>query len=470
MLRKETDLNDHREQMLERPLPHDAEAERAILGAIMLDNALIHEARRILKPEVFYVPSNCRIYTAMLACDELGVEITSILVADELKREGEFEAVGGLTYITNLTWGLPHFTNIATYARIVVAHARRRYLIKLGDELRTRGLDSDESEDQLAEHFDTRIAAFREKSGAQKRGVSVLAELITPQLERFDRFHKGIRDAVPTGFSVLDENLTGGGLMRSQLHYLAARPSLGKTSLALDIAANAVAHGLSVYFVSLEMSKEVLLDRFFAAAAGVARWKLQPGLYESDLRKLKQVAPAFESQLLFIDDVNRSASAIERSIADTARLRPVDLIIGDYLQLMDTQRMGSRNDQVGANSRALQGMAKKFNAANLWLSQLSRECEKRPKGEPELTDLRDSGEIEQDARTVMFLFGDKGEEDLGDPSTRTIYRDITLKCAKQGEGKLFRTDMPFNKELVTFRSFTQIVGAMNDYSDDARFQ
>jgi replicative DNA helicase len=448
-------------QMIDRPLPHSAEAERAIVGSVMLDNGLLDEAERLLKtPQAFYVRAYQLVFTVMLALRDANDPIDPITISEELRRRDSLEQVGGMSFIAELTMGLPMFSSVATYCSLVNAHARRRWLISLGSKLTQDALEGDSTEEEIVDWFDAALAAYRERTGQISRGVSYVPAIVDAQVERFRRFFYNESDAVPTGFPEIDDNVTGRGLMRSMLHLLAGRPSAGKTSLALDITANVIGQGLNVYFASLEMSKEVLLDRLFAVQAGVARWKIQPGIWSSDFQRLEAAAPTFREFNLFIDDRSRSGDSMRRAIRDIGRSgRKVDLVVLDYLQLMDTSKgSGSRNDKVGENSRHLQALAKETGAPVLALSQLSRAAEQQQGGEPELHHLRDSGELEQDARSVYFLFGDKGEEDLTgeDPSyVKPLYRDITLKCAKQGEGKLFRVKLPFQTELMTFRPVAQ---------------
>lgn len=448
-------------QMLESPLPHSAEAERVIVGSVLLDAGLLDEAERLLKtPQALYVRAHQLVFAAMLALRDANEPIDPLTVSEELRRRGLLEQVGGMSFVSELSYGLPMFTNVATYCSIVNAHARRRWLISLGSKLTSDALEGDGTEEEIVEWFDSALASYRERTGQVSRGVSFVPAIVDAQVERFRRFFRNESDAIPTGFPEIDDNVTGRGLMRSMLHLLAGRPSAGKTSLALDITANVIGQGMSVYLASLEMSKEVLLDRLFAVESNVARWKIQPGIWSGDLAKLEASADSFREFNLFIDDRSRSAEQMRRAIRDIGRSgRRVDLVVLDYLQLMDTSKgSGSRNDKVGENSRQLQALAKETGAPVLALSQLSRAAEQQQNGEPELHHLRDSGELEQDARSVYFLFGDKGEEDLTgeDPSyVKPLYRDITLKCAKQGEGKLFRVKLPFQTELMTFRPVAQ---------------
>jgi replicative DNA helicase len=460
-------------QTLEKPLPHNAEVERNMLGVMLLNSERLDESVKLgLTAAAFYLPSNRRIYAALLALRESGTEINLLTIGEQLERDDTLAAVGGYAWLSRLTHGVPHLASIKHPVETVVEYARLRSLARLSGQLQERALDGDDTSTRIAEDFDARLAEFREGAGhtaVPERGRAAIIDLLDAQLDRFERFHRNETDAaIPTGFNELDEKLTGRGLMKSHLHILAARPSIGKTSLALDIAANAAAAGRVVLFVTLEMSKEILLDRLFAVASGVERWKIQPGLYSGTLTSLRNAASDLARLPLHVDDAARSPAAISRTVRDMRRdgLTP-DLIVVDYLQLMDTQPRGTRNDEVGANSRAMQSLAKETDAAVVLLSQLSRKCDME-KREPELHDLRDSGEIEQDARTVFFLFGDKPEETEREDGT---LRDITIKCAKQGEGPLFRAALPFDSQLVTFRSFGHIIAATKgtDDSQDARF-
>lgn len=438
----------------DKPLPSLPESEKVVLGAILLDNALMVEAANVLTSDDFYGQSQRLVFDAMLSLFEQNAEITPVSIANELRRSESVELAGGVATITNLSYGLPRLSSLSYYAKQLRDVSERRRLIRFGNEIVSRGMDSDESNEELTEWAGDRLASYRGDTKG-KRGPKLIGELIDEQLVRFEHFHHNVSDAVPTGFQEVDTRMTGGGLVRGFSHIIAARPSMGKTALMLDIAENAASAGFVVYIATLEMMNKTLLDRLFAIRAGVPRWKVSPGISDRDLNKLRGVADDFRPLTLIVDDSSRGIPQMRRAIRNKERelKRPVDLIIADYLQLMRTDKGGTRNDQVGANSRGWQELCIEHNTAGLLLSQLSRNHEQQGR-EPDLSDLRDSGEIEQDARAVFLLFGDKGEEVQG--VKPPLYREITFRCAKQGEGKLFRVTLPFNTDLATFRSFGQI--------------
>lgn len=434
-------------------MPHDPQAEKAILGSILIDNGRLFEVKARLKTEAFYVPLHRRAWIAFCELSDEGREIDAITVAERMQRNGELRD-GERSEISALTSGIPRSLNLTSYVEIVRRKAQRRWLIRFGNEVSKRGLESDESEAALIQWADSRLELVRPRIEEQKRGPAPISERLPAQAARFEKFYRGVSDCVGTGFQEIDSRLTGAGFGRKHFVIIAARPSIGKTSLALDFAANSAARGERALIFSLEMSAEMLMDRLVAVEAGVPRWKIQAGIRQFDYERITEALPAVCAKAITIDDSSFSLSEIRSHTREIMRRNPVDLIIIDYLQLIDVERTGSRNDDVGEVSRALKLLAMEWNVPVIALSQLSRSCETQSR-EPELRDLRDSGEIEQNADTVFFLFGDKPEETVS-------FRDITIKCAKQREGPLFRTQIPFNCELVTFRALSHVIRPIED--------
>lgn len=436
--------------------PNSPESERVVLGAILFDPNLLPAVKSELSPERFYSVNHRKIYSAILSLYDADEPIDTQLVAAELKRRGELESVGGISYLIDVQNGVPAFHPKAHISEIVRA-SRRRWLIQFAERLETRALDGQETEDELLNFAVSQLDQARAKLPNQN-SIKFLSEMLDDQALRYRLWHQGVSEALPTGFSLIDDRLLGGGLVKSGLYILAARPSMGKTALALDIAANIAQEQKTVHIVSREMPAPSLLDRLHAANAGVARWKLRPGIYQSEYQKLISTLPsvcqlpiALDNRSLTVGDVRRNFRELER------KHRRPDLLIIDYVQLLDgTGR--SRNDEVGSVTRGLKGIAMEFQIPVLALSQLSRDCE-RQRREPELSDLRDSGEIEQDADAVFFLFGERPEE-----SAKIFSR--WFKCAKQRDGELFRAELTFNGELVTFRSFEQLaVSGIYDHTE-----
>jgi len=423
-------------------LPSAVDSERAVLAAIILDNLLVEQAKRDLPADWIYVPTHRRILTAMLSLNEQKREINPILIAEELRADHSLESCGGVMFLTNLTNGFPHVTTLKHFiANIREAH-RRRWAMKFAAMLSEQAAEGvvapDDMFAQAISHLDTmRGLSF------EKRRPATLEELGDDQLMRYELFLKGISDALPTGFYEIDKHLLGGGLVPSALYVLAAPTSMGKSTLALDIAANIGMTGHRVYVVSREMSRESLFDRLVAYEAGVERWKLRPGIWESDHRRVVKAVVRLAQYPIILDDTSTTISDVQGYFRESVnRGDRIELLIVDYLQLLEAEgrRRETRNQEVGSLSRSLKRLAMDFQIPIIAVSQLKRIGGR----EPELDDLRDSGEIEQDADTVLFLFGER-------PDEGAKFYDRTLKCSKQREGPLFREQLPFNGELVSYR-------------------
>lgn len=429
-------------------MPHSPDSERALLGSILLDNALMDQARREVPAEWFYTPSNKTIYLAMLALNQNKEEINSLTVGEVLRREGSLDSAGGVVAISKLDFGLPHVRSLQSYIKPIKETARRRGLIKLADRLTAQASDESEEIDgvlaRAIEHLD-KVRNYR----SEKRKAQTLEEIADDQLLRYELFFKGVTDALPTRFREIDDNLLGGGLVPAALYILAAPTSFGKTTLGLDIAANVAERGNRVYIVSREMSRESLFDRLVAVEADVMRWKIRPGIWEGEYKRIVEGVVRLSERPMILDDVSTSLADIRGYLAEYERRNErVELLVVDYLQLLEGTRRETRNQEVGSISRGLKGLAMEYRIPVLAISQLSRNFANE-KREPELRDLRDSGEIEQDADTVFFLFGDK-------PEDGARFYERTLKCAKQREGPLFHRQLTFNGELVTYRGDPQV--------------
>lgn len=415
-----------------------------MLGRIFIEPSLLTDLKKDLTPERFYSHPHKKIFSAMLDLHERNEPVTPTGVF-ELVRD---PAVS-VSYLTNLTSPscAPGFVPLGPEVKRIVSSARKRAVARFAEVLKEKALEDIETEDELIGYASTWIDNAKTKLPHKNISQS-LSQMVDDQAERYRKWHKGISDAIPTGFDLIDEHLMGGGLVRSGLYVLAARPSMGKSSLALDIAANVAQTGKVVHVVSREMPAASLFDRLHAAHAGVARWKLRKGIYQREYNRLLETLERVARIPIILDNSSLSVSDIRADLREWERrhLR-ADLLIVDYIQLLaGTGR--SRNDEVGSVTRALKGIGMEYSIPVLGLSQLTRDND-RQKREPELSDLRDSGEIEQDADAVWFLFGERQEEGA------KIY-SRWFKCAKQRDGELFRVEMTFNGELVTFRSFEQL--------------
>lgn len=419
-------------------LPHNADSERAILGAILHDSLLCEQARREVPLEWFYTQSYKKIFGAMLALHERKEAIDSIVLTDELRRIDPEPA--WISILADVVYGLPRISNLKPYISRVKEAARRRWLMKFAEKLTQQAQDESEEQDAVLANAVEQIQRVRNFK-SEKRKPETLGDSAEDQLLRYDLYFKGVSDALPTGFHDIDSRLLGGGLVPSGLYVLAATTSIGKTSLALDISANIAETGHRVYVVSREMSKESLFDRLVAVEADVARWKLRPGIFEKEYKQVQSAVVRLANRPIILDDVSANAVDISGYLREYERKdERVELVIVDYLQLLEGTRKETRNQEVGSISRALKGLAMEFRVPVIAISQLKRIGGR----EPELDDLRDSGEIEQDADAVFFLFGEKPEEGAK-------FYERTFKCGKHREGPLFTCQMPFNGELVTYR-------------------
>lgn len=423
-------------------LPSSLDTEKTVLGRIFSEPSLIDEVSRTLTPDRFYHQGHQKIYAAMLQLRHDEREITPLSV-HEIQPETEVWYMSSLLSPT-ITGS---YQPIKGDVQRIISKSRKRWIVRLAEQLGGMARNG-KSEDDIIDYAVRRLDDAKSRLPDAKRRPRFLTEMVDDQASRYRAWHKGISSAVPTGFPDIDDHLLGGGLVGSGLYVLAARPSMGKTSLALDIAANMGGQGKIVYIVSREMPGESLFDRLHAAYSGVERWKLRPGIYQKEYLRLTETLERVAEMKIILDDSSETVSEVKSWFKEFQKKgsKP-DCVIADYLQLFGGEGR-TRNEEVGANSRAMKRLAMEFNIPVLILSQLNRDAD-RGHREPELMDLRDSGEIEQDADAVFFLFGDKQAEG-------SAFFGRTLKCAKQRDGELFRNELTFNGKLVTFRSLEQL--------------
>ena len=362
-----------REQSLERSLPNSAEAERAILGGIILDNGLISQAIELLRPEDFYVPSHRRIFLAMTALFERGAEINPILIGEELKKDNALESVGGISFITNLTYGLPHSTNIAHYAKVVRGKSMLRQLIRAANKITQEALEQEDEPEIILDHAEHAI--FELADERLRQGFVHVKPVAQELLEKIQEMEgrSSVLTGLTTGFADLD-TLTS-GLQRQDLIIVAARPSMGKTSFALMLAENAAIHvpGAVVGMFSLEMSKEALVMRMLCSQANIDAQRFRNGfLSRAEWTQIGKALNTLSDTRIFLDDsagitVLEMRAKARRLAAEQKRL---DLIVVDYLQLMSgsAKRFESRQQEVSQISRELKGLAKELNVPLVALS------------------------------------------------------------------------------------------------------
>jgi replicative DNA helicase len=417
---------------LERPLPQNAEAERSVLGAILLDNQMLDSALDKLKPEDFFQDNHRRIFQQMIQLSEQRQAIDLVTLTEQLQRAGELEGVGGAAYLASLVDGVPRVTNVDHYARIVKEKAVLRSVIHATHAIQQDAFEADEDADTILDGAESRIFALAETR--VRAGFTGMSELVRENYERISQLFDGGKriTGVGTGYSQLDD-LTS-GLQPSELIILAARPSVGKTALALNISMNiAIRSNLPVAIFSLEMSKGALLMRLISDQARIDAHKFRTGQLSTVDRANTVDSLRLLSELpLWIEDAG-AATVVEMG-AKCRRLKRdkgLSLVIVDYLQLVAARgRFNTRNEEVASITRGLKAMAKELNVPVLVLSQLTRAPEREDRG-PVLSDLRDSGAIEQDADVVIFLNRPKMFKEGATPEERG---ETDLHIAKQRNG------------------------------------
>ncbi len=443
-----------REPSLERPLPSSPETERAILGAIILDNTLIAQAVELLKPADFYVPSHRRIFMAMIALFERGSEINPILIAEELRRDNSLDSAGGVLFLTNLTYGLPHVTSIVQFAKVVRGKSLLRQLIKVANKITSEALEEEDEPQNILDHAEHAIFALADERIRQGfQHIKQPAERVLEKAESVE--HRGlVITGVPTGFRDLDAVTSG--FQKQDFVVIAARPAMGKTSLALTLAQHAAIKSDAVVGIfSLEMSAESLAIRMLCSEAKVDGQKFRTGyLSNEEWSRLAKALGTLADTRIFVDDT--PAISVLEMRAKARRLateqKQLDMIVVDYLQLMSgsARRFESRQQEVSQISRELKALAKELNVPLVALSQLSRAPENRTDHRPQLADLRESGAIEQDADVVAFIY--REEQYKRTDQNKHI---AELIVAKQRNGPTDTVYLAFQDQLARFEDLAR---------------
>lgn len=440
-----------REQFLERPLPSNLDGERAILGAVILDNSLLSQAIELLTADDFYSPFHRQVFAAMTALFERSAKIDPILIGEEIKKEGKLESIGGVTAIMNLTYGLPHFNNIQHYAKLVGDKALSRNLIKICNTIVSEAIAEEEESEIVLDRAEQMIFALANKRVKQSfTPIKPVAEDVFVKVQEYaQRRDISSLTGLTTGFRDLDKITSG--LQKTDLIIVAARPSMGKTSLCLTLAQNAALQANAVVgFFSLEMSKEQLVMRMLCSEAQVDAHRFRNGfLARDEWERLGEALGRLADTKIYIDDTP-GISVLEmraKSRRLAAEQKKLDLIIVDYLQLMGggNRRVESRQQEVAQISRELKGLAKELDVPLIALSQLSRAPETRTDHKPQLSDLRDSGSIEQDADIVAFIYR---EEQYKQTEENQGLAEIIV--AKQRNGPTDTIKLAFLKQFTRF--------------------
>jgi len=434
--------------------PHNLEAEQSVLGALMLDKDAIIKVADLVRPGDFYKNDHNAIYEAMLELYEDREPIDVLSLANRLEEKGKIDAMGGSAYLASLVNVVPSASNVAHYAKLVQKKSLLRRLISAASDIVEMGWNEEDDVQKVLDEAEQRLFGVSQKY--IKQDFVPIHSILEEAFNRIDELHKSDKNfrGVPTGFTDLDSMLSG--LQNSDLIILAARPSTGKTSFALDIARQvAVTSKVPVGIFSLEMSADQLVDRMISSQAGVDLWRLRTGKLSTegegnDFQRIGEGIGVLSEAPIFIDDTS-SANIMEmRTMARRLQSEhKLGLIIIDYLQLMEGRSNNSSNrvQEISEISRGLKQLAKELNVPIIALSQLSRSVESRPDGMPKLSDLRESGSIEQDADIVLFIY----REDRVKPDTpNKNIADIIV--AKHRNGPVGKVSLYFEDNSASFRN------------------
>ena len=435
----------------ERTLPHNLEAEKSVLGAILIHNDAFNHAAEVIDARDFFRDAHRRIFDKMISLSERSEAIDLVTLKEELRRSGELDEVGGPAYIASLADGVPRTANVEHYARIVKEKATLRNLIHSANRILADAYQAEEDADLILDGAEKAI--FEIAEDRIREGFVPLRDLVQSSFATIEKLqqHKGLVTGVPTGFVDLDEMTSG--LQPSDLVLVAARPSMGKTSFVLNIAQHiGTQTDMIVGFFSLEMSKEQLFMRMLTSEARIDAHRFRSGyLNEKDYGRLSHALGTLAEARVFIDDT-ASIGVLEMR-AKARRLQAehgLHLLVIDYIQLMQGRgRFESRQQELASISRSLKGLAKELKVPIVALSQLSRAPETRSDHRPQLSDLRESGALEQDADMIFFIYRDEVyNEDSPDKGIAEII------IGKQRNGPIGTVKLTFLGRHTRFENFT----------------
>lgn len=444
----------------EKMPPQSIEAEQCLLGSLFLDKNALIRVVDFLQPRDFYKKIHQEIYQAALDLFEKNEPIDLLSIANRLKEKGLLEDIGGNSYLTDLVNTVPTASNVLNYAKIVQRKRILRDLIDASQEIEAMGYNESEDVDLLLDQAERRIFSIAQKSLTQN--FIPVKETLEEAWDRIDKLsqHKGGLRGLPTGFSDLDNMLAG--LQKSDLIILASRPSMGKSALAVNIAVNiASSQKLPVGIFSLEMAKDQIIDRLISSVANVDLWRLRTGRLsekgdDNDFARIQQALSILSEAPIYLDDAASSNILQMRAMARRLQAeKGLGLIIVDYLQLMEPRNtnISSMVQQMTEISRSLKGLARELNVPVLALSQLTRAVEQRTPQIPRLSDLRETGAIEQDADVVLFIYR---EDRYNHETSRKGIADIII--AKHRNGPVGKIELYFDERFVSFRNLEKGYG------------
>lgn len=442
-------------------MPYNLEAEQSVLGSILLDSSCMEEVIQHLKAESFYLPQHRAIFGAMLSMyTSSQAQIDPVLIADVLAKEGHYDEAGGRDYLLQLANSVPSTANVVNYAKIVKEQFYLRSLIRVAREITEQASSGEGDASAILDSAEQKIYDIRQ--GKDTNGPTKVSEIIVngvyDRLGKLTGEDKDKYKGIPTGFGTLDKCITG--LNRSDFILIGARPAMGKTSFALNLASNVTMKAKKkCVFFSLEMTKEQLAERLLASQAGVPSTKLRTGeLDDDEWRRLGNAAGQFTDVELYLDDT--STITVPEIKSRIRRMKDVDIIMIDYLGLVKpSTRKENRVQEVSEITRQLKMLAKDLNIPVICCAQLARSTEGRGKNhKPQLSDLRESGSIEQDADIVMFLYREEYyKSELDEDKQDEVDENHTeLIVAKNRHGATTTIEMTFDKEFTRFRAVDKV--------------
>lgn len=462
----------HLGDLASRVPPHSPEAERAVLGSILLDPRVLDDVAVVLVPDDFYVDAHRRIYARLLEMHAANRTIDLMLLVEELRRHGEFEAVGGSAYLAEIAQSVAVASHAMYYAEVVRNHSFVRALIQAGTDIVRDAFDLSLEPREIINRAEEKILAIRDR---RSPGDAVpISDVLFEAFQMIDRRMQGEATGVPTGFTDLDK-LTG-GLHDSELIILAARPSMGKTALATNIAEHvSVDAGLTTLFVSLEMSRLELIQRMLCSRGKINGHKFRSGfLSAEDREKLVRAAGELSRGRLLIDDSpSRTVTEIAAVARRLKRREGLRLVVIDYLQLIEPDNpKDPRQEQVAKITRRLKTLARELKIPILCLAQLNRQTEVVKDNRPRLSHLRESGAIEQDADVVMFVHREEYYHTREEAQARGLCGLAEVIVAKQRNGPVGDVKLTWREEFTRFENaapteYSEISYA--DYQEDAPF-
>jgi replicative DNA helicase len=426
--------------------PHSVDAEESVLGAVLLSSDAANVALETLHSEDFYKPSHQQIFEIIRQLFDSNEPIDAVTVSEGLRRDGSLDRMGGIDFLTNLIDSVPSTSNVEYYAGIVEEHSLRRKLMKVGGDI---GLIASQMTEPIAEVVDrAEQSVFAVAERQVGDGLQAIDDLLGPAIEKAEELQRSgsAVTGISTGFRDLDKMLAG--LHPTNLLIIAARPGMGKSALALNMAQNVALNGNSVAIFSLEMSREEIVTRMLCAKGRIDSQKLRTGnLNEGDFTKLSNAAGALYKQNIFVDDSPGLTVTEIRAKCRRLRRKPgLDLVVVDYLQLMNGSGQENRQQEIAMISRSLKSLARELHVPIIALSQLNRAVESREDKRPRLGDLRESGAVEQDADVVMFIYRDE----YYFPEKVESKGIAEVVISKHRQGGVGKVDMTFLPEFTLF--------------------